>query len=128
MGFYGLVADNLREMNVVIANGTEIQVSESQNPDLYWVMRGAGHNFGLITSFTMPIYEKTVDTWFYAEYVYTSDKLEAVFEAVNELNANGTQPKDIITGLEFSWDVSVDLSEVRPLENHVKSLRLINSP
>jgi FAD/FMN-containing dehydrogenase len=49
-GFYGLIGDNFVTLNVVLANGTAITVSESSNPDLLWVRKGAGHNFGIVTS------------------------------------------------------------------------------
>lgn len=38
---------------VVLANGTSVTADESSHPDLYWAMRGAGHqNFGIATSIT----------------------------------------------------------------------------
>lgn len=36
---------------VVLANGTVVETSKTQNPDLFWALRGAGSNFGIVTSF-----------------------------------------------------------------------------
>jgi len=36
---------------VVLANGTLVHVSASENPDIYWAIRGAGSNFGVVVSF-----------------------------------------------------------------------------
>ncbi|KAB2573630.1 FAD-linked oxidoreductase azaL [Lasiodiplodia theobromae] len=47
----GLALDSLREVEVVLANGTVTRASEDTNADLFWAMRGAGQSFGIATSF-----------------------------------------------------------------------------
>lgn len=48
----GFAADNLLRVEVVTADGKIRQASEQKNPDLFWALRGAGANFGIVTSFT----------------------------------------------------------------------------
>lgn len=48
----GLAMDNLVEATVVLANSTVVTASTTQNPDLFWAIRGAGGGgFGIITQY-----------------------------------------------------------------------------
>ncbi|KAL8663420.1 MAG: hypothetical protein Q9168_008098, partial [Polycauliona sp. 1 TL-2023] len=93
-GQFGLVADNIVSMSIVTATGAIVTANDRQNADLFWAMRGAGHNFGIVTSYVYKIHG-SIPTWYAASYVYKPDKLEAVFQALNKISNDGKQPKEL---------------------------------
>ncbi|KAJ0165215.1 6-hydroxy-D-nicotine oxidase [Colletotrichum tanaceti] len=94
-GHHGLVADQFLSMNIVLADGTLQTINETS--DLWWAVKGAGHNFGIVTSVDVKIYEIEHRDWAVETLVFGGDKVEEVYQAVNDhLLKNGTQAVDVI--------------------------------
>ena len=48
---FGLTIDNLRAVDLVTADGRLVRASDTEEPDLFWALRGAGWNYGIATAF-----------------------------------------------------------------------------
>ncbi|KAK5129732.1 hypothetical protein LTR08_002943 [Meristemomyces frigidus] len=95
-GFYGYAADNLVSARVVLANGEAVATSATEHPDLFWALRGAGHNFGIVTSFRIKTYDLPRATWTIVSMVYTQDRLEDFIDALNDVDNEGDHVPELV--------------------------------
>jgi FAD/FMN-containing dehydrogenase len=56
---HGWSADNVLSYEVVLANGTIVTASDSENTDLFWALKGGSSNFGIVASFTLRTFPST---------------------------------------------------------------------
>ncbi|RYP12603.1 hypothetical protein DL765_007234 [Monosporascus sp. GIB2] len=97
-GKYGLVIDVIVSMRVALWNGTIINASATENSDLFWAMRGAGHNFGILLEFTLKTWPQTNGGRVYnADMAFTDQSLEGVLRMLNDIIP--TQPAEL--GMDF---------------------------
>ncbi|EQL00722.1 FAD-binding, type 2 [Ophiocordyceps sinensis CO18] len=88
---HGLAADNLVSARVVLADGSAVDVSAKEHPDLFWAVRGTGHNFGILTSLDIKTYDVGA-RWTLTTLSFTRDRLEALFNTWNELMEKHEDP------------------------------------
>jgi len=96
----GLTVDNLVSVDLVTAEGERIHASESEDPDLFWGMRGAGANFGVATSFEFRLHPMD-GTIFQGGVAFPIERSLEVAEHVREFIATHD---DVHVALAFMKD------------------------
>lgn len=70
----GMGVDNVVEVELVLANGTAVTASKSENPDLLWALRGGGGSaWGVMTSLTVRTYPQPEGGFVLHDTVATGD-------------------------------------------------------
>jgi FAD/FMN-containing dehydrogenase len=95
---HGFTIDNLLSVDLVTAEGKQLHASKDENADLFWGIRGAGANFGVVTSFELQLHPQkpTVMQGWVAAPIETSHEVGAL---VREFLA--TAPDHIFVNLSF---------------------------
>ncbi|KAF4994529.1 hypothetical protein FGRMN_5738 [Fusarium graminum] len=111
-GRHGLIADQFESMRIVLANGTLATIDS--NSDLWWAVKGAGHNFGIVTSVTSKTYDIKHKNWAFEIMTFKGDKVEKLYEATNKyILKNGKQSTDLINW--SYWFNKPDADPTRPI-------------
>lgn len=124
-GRYGKATDQLLSARLVLANGTAIHVSREHSPDLFWAIRGAGHNFGIVTQAKLRIYdvEPGQQQWAASGFVLTHDKLEALYAITNGWVKESKKPIGFTNYFVFAFNPEIDAEHVS--QHHSSSRRPI---
>lgn len=92
--------DSMRRLRVVLANGHIVDVTEQENADLWWGIRGAGQNFGVVVEADFQTSPQVPQGLYYdVEMTFSDDKLEAVLALMNQQINN--QPAELAVNIIF---------------------------
>ncbi|MDQ7906377.1 LLM class flavin-dependent oxidoreductase [Phytohabitans sp. ZYX-F-186] len=87
---HGLTIDHLRAVEMVLADGSVVRASDTENPDLFWAVRGAGANFGIVTSFEFEVDEVGAVGW--AQLGFVASDMAGFLRRFGEVAS--TAPRD----------------------------------
>lgn len=112
-GKYGFLHDNMVSCTLVLADGSIVTASEKENADLFWALRGAGHNFGIAVEATFKVHKQSNHgihyTW---DLEYEIEQCDDVFRTLNEVTE--TMPKEL--AIFVLWmRKSTEGKQVRPV-------------
>ena len=140
---YGLACDNLVGADVVTADGRLVHASESENPDLFWGLRGGGGNFGIVTQFEFALHP--VGPTVYAGLIFFAAEHDAALMRVFRDWAPGA-PDEITAALNLTtapplpvvpeeWHgkkvialIAVSAGPIDDAERHFQSFRAVAEP
>jgi FAD/FMN-containing dehydrogenase len=80
---WGFSIDNMAAVELVTAEGKQLRVSDEEYPDLFWGIRGAGPNFGIVTGFEFRLHELGT-TITQGMLAFPADRAHEVAERVRE--------------------------------------------
>jgi FAD/FMN-containing dehydrogenase len=91
---YGLASDNLLSVDVVLADGSFVTASANEHPDLFWAMRGAGGNFGVVTSFEFRLHP--VSMVFGGPIIYPVEQVRDVLRLYRDYMAGAPDDLSVV--------------------------------
>jgi FAD/FMN-containing dehydrogenase len=94
----GYTIDNLRAVDLITAEGRPLRVDNDHNADLFWALRGAGANFGVVTSFEFDLHPIGPDI-VHGFLMYPIDRAEEVTEHFRRMAQ--TAPWEVAASLAF---------------------------
>ncbi len=83
---FGWTVDNLLEVEIVTADGSVRRAAPDENEDLFWAVRGAGANLGVVTSFTFRLHE-VGPTVYGGLIAWPFERAEEILDAYRSLTA-----------------------------------------
>ena len=117
-GIHGLIADSLLSVDLVTAAGKLVTASATQNSDLFWGFRGAGMNFGVVTSATYKVYDLTnggnVQD---ADMIFVGPQNASYFHTLASLS--GTLPPELSLISYVAYNATAELVSHFPHPSHI---------
>ena len=116
---HGLSIDNLISVDIVTADGQLRRASATENEDLFWAVRGAGSNFGVVTSFEFRAHPVGPMVMVGAVF-YPLEDVKALLPAWRDYMASAP---DELSSIAFCWNVPA--AEPFPPEHHGKPVLIV---
>lgn len=88
-GLYGLGLDSLVSVTLVTASGDVVNASNTENVDLFWGIRGAGWNFGIVLSAVFQAHDApNSGNITSADFIFPGSANASVWEALKTYDNN----------------------------------------
>lgn len=103
-GLYGTMSDSLRSARIMLPNTTVVEASTDSDADLFWAMRGAGFNLGVVLNATFQIYDAPESQGhnFNADFEFPVNIARSFYQALKDKASSMPAPLCIATNLAWS--------------------------
>jgi FAD/FMN-containing dehydrogenase len=96
---FGLTIDNLAAIELVSADGRLVRASETEEPELFWGLRGAGWNFGIATAFDFRLHPFGPDL--HRGFVaFPATQIQDVWTVFRDYAKNAPEAVSLIFGID----------------------------
>ena len=132
---YGLATDWIVGLTVVLANGTIARCSATENPDLFWALRGSGSNYGVVASYDFATFAAPTQVTYFNMPAKWNTTTAPVYLAAVENYTKAVMPADLtmrmfassyqhyFEGL-FYGDVAGLRAALKPLQDKIPGLAI----
>ncbi|KAF4625681.1 hypothetical protein G7Y89_g12485 [Cudoniella acicularis] len=119
---FGLAADNVKNYEVVLSDGSIIGANAQENSDLFWALKGGGPNFGIVTRFDL--YTVPIDKIWYSAIVYSSSDVPQLLSAFVRWQNEGS----LDTKSSVIFQIGLDVCSVGLVYSEPANLPLAFAP
>jgi FAD/FMN-containing dehydrogenase len=102
---FGLTIDSLRSVELVTADGRVVRASATEEPELFWGIRGAGWNFGVVTAFEFGLHPFGPDLH-RGVRIYPASVAREVFDVFRDYAATAPDTVSAIYGINRAEPVA----------------------
>lgn len=104
-GIYGLALDALVSVQLITGRGEILTASETENSDLFWGIRGAGYNYGIVTSATFRVYDAPNNgSILSADFMFPGSANGSIWETLASFD--DSFPDELVLNILASYDSS----------------------
>jgi len=110
---HGLSCDNVEGFTLVVADGSILHASATENPDLFWALRGGGGNFGVVTEFEVRLHPLTAVL--YGTAMFLGDEIPRVLQSWRDFMPESPD--------NLRWGLSLTIApDAENVPSHVRGL------
>ena len=102
-GLHGMIIDALESVTIVTGKGDIVNASASENSDLFWGVRGAGQNFGIVTSATFALHDQTNGGYaLNGDFLFAPSDNATIYQILENFTQDQPDALSLTTAIQYS--------------------------
>jgi FAD/FMN-containing dehydrogenase len=94
---YGFASSSVRAVELVTSDGEQVRVTAESDPELFWALRGAGGEFGIVTAIEIALFPHS--SFVGGQLLFSADSARDVFAAFADLTADAPDALSVIASV-----------------------------